>query len=197
MDTATKGQQTRERVLRTTMELINVKGYHNTSIGDIIEATGVKKGNLYFHFPNKEELVFELITAARDEYQAYLARHMTGDTPLARIESILRAIYEYHRRSGFVGGCIFGNIALEMGDESPRFAQLIRGIFDEWIGIFTKLYRQAQEAGELRKDHNPAALARLTVATLEGGIMQARLSKKGSDFLDCVTTLRRFLHDAR
>ena len=79
-----KGRATRARVLRAAMDLINTKGYSNTSVADIIEATGVKKGNLYFHFSSKDDLCLALVEEAKKEYLAYLKGSMKSEDPLGR-----------------------------------------------------------------------------------------------------------------
>ncbi len=48
--TVTKGEETRSRILGSAAGLINRKGLKHTSIRDIIDATGVKKGQSLFSF---------------------------------------------------------------------------------------------------------------------------------------------------
>ncbi len=51
-----KGAQTKEKIIETSLHLFSVKGYYNTSINDILEATQLTKGGLYGHFKSKDEL---------------------------------------------------------------------------------------------------------------------------------------------
>lgn len=192
MDT-TKGENTRAKVLTASMNLINRNGFNGTSINDIIEATGVKKGNLYFHFRSKEELGLALLRRAKEEYLSYLAKNIKGKRPLEKIDSILKAIYQMHKKKNFIGGCIFGNTALEMGDTNKHYASLISEVFVEWITLLSTLLNEAQEEGQCAISLPPMKLARHIVATMEGGIMMARLSKKGDDFLDCIESIRALL----
>ncbi|MBN1532768.1 MAG: TetR/AcrR family transcriptional regulator [Spirochaetes bacterium] len=177
-----KGEQTRQRILEEALRLITVKGYHHTSMNDIIESTGIKKGNLYFHFPSKDDLICELIARARIDYGQYLRKHIQGRGPMERLSSMLQAVRRFHARFGFVGGCIFGNMALEMGDESPRVAQLVREVFEEWGAMIRELVQGARDAGEVPASVNPDAAARMIIATLEGAVMMAKLTKDESDF---------------
>jgi AcrR family transcriptional regulator len=55
MGATSKGEKTRAGVLEAARRLINQKGFRSTSINDIIQTTGVKKGNPYFHFGSREE----------------------------------------------------------------------------------------------------------------------------------------------
>jgi len=66
----TKGVQTKQNIINKSLQLFSVKGYYNTSINDILEATGLTKGGLYGHFKSKEEIWYavydEAVTIWRD-----------------------------------------------------------------------------------------------------------------------------------
>lgn len=51
-----KGQLTKRNIIGKSLQLFSVKGYYNTSINDILDATGLKKGGLYGHFAGKEAI---------------------------------------------------------------------------------------------------------------------------------------------
>ena len=112
---------------------------------------------------------------------------------LALLVDILSAVLDYHRKRKFGGGCIFGNTALETGDSNPRFAAFVRAVFDEWTGLLARLLAGARDAGEIPNTIEPTAFARLIVASLEGGIMMARLSKNERDLIQCIDAIRSAL----
>lgn len=49
----------RERIIESSAELFRKKGYHDVSITDIVNHSGVGCATFYNHFKNKEELFFE------------------------------------------------------------------------------------------------------------------------------------------
>jgi TetR/AcrR family transcriptional regulator, transcriptional repressor for nem operon len=104
MDSGTKGEKTKARVLETAKRLVNEKGFCNTSINDIIQASGVKKGNLYFHFPSKEDLSVAILEEANREYVAFLSRSLEGERPLERLANLFDAVFEKQSSTRFVGG---------------------------------------------------------------------------------------------
>ena len=63
------------------------------------------------------------------------------------------------------GGCLMGNLALEIGQSIPEFAAAIRAYFDEWrrvlVGLLSDHYTPAR-AAELADD---------AVARLQGAVM--------------------------
>lgn len=52
-----KAELTKLRIIKEAAELFNSRGYSNTSISDIMQATDLKKGGIYNHFKSKEDLV--------------------------------------------------------------------------------------------------------------------------------------------
>lgn len=61
---------TRRRILDAALELFNRNGYAGTSQAEIAAASGIRQGNLTYHFPTKPDLV----AALRDEGRAVLSR---------------------------------------------------------------------------------------------------------------------------
>jgi len=188
-----KGEETRARVLDATVALINRKGFRNTSVQDIIDETGVKKGNLYFHFSSKDELGRALMREAADRYFEYLSGSIKSGDPLGKIRDILDAVLRYHRARGFVGGCLFGNTALEMGDTDEEYAGLVREVFDRWASILAEHLRAAAKTGMLPKGTRPEPMARHIVAAMEGSIMMARLYKREEPIVECIGHIEKLI----
>jgi TetR/AcrR family transcriptional regulator, transcriptional repressor for nem operon len=191
--TTTKGADTRARVLDKALALINQKGFRDTSMQDIIDATGVKKGNLYFHFSSKDELGLSILREAAEWYFNYLAMSMRSRDPLGRIGDVIDAVLKYHRGKKLVGGCIFGNTALEMSDTGEAHAALVREIFTRWERMLSGLLAEAHSEGSLPAGLEPEATARRIIASLEGSIMMARLFKNDAHLAECAVNLKELL----
>ena len=52
----TKGEQTRRNIVEAAAPIFNKRGYEGSSLNDLMQATGLKKGGIYRHFSSKEEL---------------------------------------------------------------------------------------------------------------------------------------------
>jgi TetR/AcrR family transcriptional regulator, transcriptional repressor for nem operon len=192
-----KGEQSRRKILNAAARLFNSKGFKATTINDLVAATGMQKGSLYFHFSSKEEIVREVLAEATESFLVFLDQSLTGNSPGAQIESFFRSALAKHQAAGFVGGCLFGNTALEMSDNDPEVAGQIGKVFDVWINRIAQVVSDAQQAGQVRDDIAAEALARHIIACIEGGIMLSRLKKKDQPMRDCLDTLRRTLTDPR
>ena len=45
-----KGAATRDQILDAAARLIHLRGYHCTSLDDVLRDSGIGKGNFYYHF---------------------------------------------------------------------------------------------------------------------------------------------------
>lgn len=189
----TKGQETRHHILKESRKLFTRQGFRTTSISEIIAATGVKKGNLYYHFPSKEELGLAVLIDVRDEFFILLDDSLTGENPIVRILNSCNAILAMMEQNNFVGGCLFGNTALEMTDSNSRFGRIIQEVFSQWQSRVERELRQASAVGLLETPIPANALATAIIATLEGGIMLSRVYKNKKGIEDCILAIRVLL----
>jgi TetR/AcrR family transcriptional repressor of nem operon len=188
-----KGDQTRERLICEMMRLAHRQGFRATPVDDVIEATGVTKGALYHHFPSKDHLGLAALERFSTDFRMFLDQAMGGRTGLDALDGFFAAALDRHRGRAFIGGCPFGNTALEMADGDPRYAEMVAEVFDEWVTRIRDAIADAQQAGEVRDDLAADDLARLVVASVEGGIMQSRLTRNEAPMKGCIESLRALL----
>lgn len=193
MAAKSKGQTTRAHILKTTRHLFTTQGFSNTSVNTIIAATGVKKGNLYYHFPSKEELGIAVLLDAQEEFIGFLNDSFQGENPVDKIIHSCEMLLEFLQKKNFVGGCLFGNTALEMSDGNSKFGKIIQDIFDHWTAKIEQHLTEGQVDGSFQNSIHIPALATTVVATIEGGIMMSRVSKGQKGLADCVMILKTIL----
>ena len=56
----------REEILDAAEKLFAAKGFDNTSTGDILDAVGIARGTLYYHFKSKEDILDGVIQRLTD-----------------------------------------------------------------------------------------------------------------------------------
>ncbi|WP_243371113.1 TetR/AcrR family transcriptional regulator [Geotalea sp. SG265] len=188
-----KGDKSRENIINGAFTLFKKKGFAATSINDLMAASGLKKGTIYFHFTGKEEIALLVLQRAREELMAFLETAVIGGTPAEAMEKYFAGTIDVHHRHEFIGGCIFGNAALEMADSNPVLASFINLVFEDWAMKIQQIIAKGQESGVFRKDVTAGALAQQLVTATEGAIMLARLRKSDEPLRTCFDTLRALL----
>jgi AcrR family transcriptional regulator len=96
-----RGRERREQLITCAARLFAERGYHPTSVADIVASLGVGKGVFYWYFASKEELLSELLKSSNHELRKR-QQSAIGDEqdPVRRIELGIRATlgwFEEHR----------------------------------------------------------------------------------------------------
>ena len=108
----TKGFLTRKSIIEESLRLFCVKGYYNTSVSDILSATGLTKGGLYGHFASKEDIWYAVYDEAVNIWKGIVFKGIRNNSdPLKRIEKVIENdIEDYLGGDVFDGGCFFVNM---------------------------------------------------------------------------------------
>lgn len=183
---------TRERLINAACRLTRIKGFDRVSTAEILDEAGVRRGSMYYFFPGKDVLGLAVLDRERAEFMQRLDN--TLGAPVAPEEALnlfFQMALRKHRTIGFVGGCLWGNTALEMSDTNQAFTQVVAKVFDEWVARMTSVVDAGQTTGVFRSDQPADDLARMIVAAVEGGIMMSRLDKCDKPLKSCLETARR------
>lgn len=138
---------TRERILREAAALFRRKGFNGTSMQDLAEVVGVTKSSLYHHFPSKQALLFEILSATVDRETPPLRAIAEAELP-AR-ERLRRAVARH------VLGLIrdLDNVAcfVEEGRYlAPGFREAYIAKRDRYERYFRRIIEEGIAAGEFR-----------------------------------------------
>lgn len=168
---------TRDHVLDHATALIRERGFRATSIGDLLERSGIQKGSFYYYFPSKEDLGHAVLDRFVTDLEARLLDFLlapSGPAPLERIGAVLDGFVAQAEASGGKGGCPFGTLAMELSDVHEGFRARLSEALKRLEQAFASLLEKARATGELRADAEPASLATFVVAGLEGGMLLAK-----------------------
>lgn len=175
--TPPRASSTREQVLEHATALIRERGFRATSIGDLLERAGIQKGSFYYYFPSKEDLGHAVLDRFVEDLEKRLLDFLTAPTgpqPLERIGAVLDGFVAQTEASGGKGGCPFGTLAMELADVHDGFRVRLSDALKRLESAFADLLGRARDAGELRRDADPKALASFVMAGLEGGMLLAK-----------------------
>ncbi|WP_426415453.1 TetR/AcrR family transcriptional regulator [Aestuariirhabdus sp. LZHN29] len=91
--------KTRDRILQASLELFNEVGERNVSTNHISAELGISPGNLYYHFRNKQQIIYELYLGYEDEVKQTLqlpqGRPLTLDDKRGYLEGIFDGMWRF------------------------------------------------------------------------------------------------------
>ncbi len=163
-------EDTRNRLLQAAFREVFRRGFQSAGIDDILAATSVTKGALYYHFENKDALGYAVIEeiVAKLTHDRWLLPLQRGkdDDPIDTLIGIVRALP--NRPKDVKGGCPLVNLAQEMSPLDEQFRKRLERIFQAWQEGIAATLRRGQSQGAVRRDLVPEETASFLVATVEG-----------------------------
>lgn len=91
-----RGEERRSQLMAFAAARFAQKGFHPTSVAEIVEGVGVGKGVFYWYFDTKESLLRAILAdAQRDLRRRQRAAMVGATTPMERIERGVRASIQW------------------------------------------------------------------------------------------------------
>lgn len=166
----------RSKIVDSGMQVMYAQGFNGCSVQDITDHAGVPKGSFYNHFASKEVLALEVL----DKYMGLARMDLLEDPtkpPLERLVAHFRFVAKIFKAPSRTMGCLAGNFGSEMSTTSPAIREALVERFKSWNGGVARIYREAQAAGDVNAAHDPARLARFTVAAWQGVVLSMKINQ--------------------
>jgi TetR/AcrR family transcriptional repressor of nem operon len=184
----------RAEILDAAALLIAGQGFTQTSIEDVIEASGLcGKSHFYHYFKSKEELGHQVLNRSFERFGERglaILREPLID-PLERLSLFIDSIVVAQAARGCTGGSPFCGLFAEMADAHEGFRTRINSVFESWAEQIRSLLEEAR--AKLRDDVDAARVARFIIATLEGAVLMTRVKREISVMQGIADDLKRFI----
>ena len=136
-----------EKIILAAANLFLKKGYERTTIEDITNDVGINKAMLYYYFPDKQSVLFEIISSSigalikqsraveklkispKEKLELLIKKHLIRFTDKKAVPAVSHA---------------------ELRNLSPRLLKRCIADRDKYEGIFRRVIAQGIESGELR-----------------------------------------------
>jgi AcrR family transcriptional regulator len=161
----------RQQILSAARGLFAKRGYHQTTIDDIVAQAGVARGTFYLYFEDKRAVFSDLI----DRFAAQLAmaiERISTDEPARPVagqvrENIRRIVATCLSERAMTKILITDAIGVD-----PSFDRKLANFYDSMVGLLTESLRDGQMLG-IVGDGEPRVLAYLTLGALKELLYQA------------------------
>ena len=186
---------TRQKLLEAAFAEIHRNGFQAASLTQILADTGLTKGALYHHFPDKKALGLAVIEEMVRPGLAALMFAPLADTrkPLATLQALLAAKAAEDDPMVVTLGCPLNNLMQEMSPVDEGFRLQLNGVFQDWVGVMVAALERGRAAGEVRSDVDPDATAFFIVSALEGCIGMSKNTQSVTAYRGCLEQLGRYL----
>lgn len=160
----------REQILQAAIECFARSGYHQTTMDDIVQASSLSKGALYWYFPSKADLFLAIldtwIAELEEQIQIPEATSASATEQLtAWVTALTRFIQDKADRVRLV---------LEFWAEvhrSPQIARRLTELYQRRIEALAQVIQRGIERGEIRPTDASSA-AQTFLATYDGLLLQ-------------------------
>jgi TetR/AcrR family transcriptional regulator, transcriptional repressor for nem operon len=165
-----KGDLTRQNIIDKSMDLFSVKGFFNTSIADIVQATGLTKGGLYGHFRNKEEIWYAVYEECVRIWKSIVFDGLKAiPDPLVRIDKAMENSLKHYLGGGvFEGGCFLLNSLVDLSGVAPVMSNHVLAGFTGFAGLLRRWLKEAEDQGLIKEGLNLSEIADFMVISVNG-----------------------------
>jgi len=193
----------KDKIIRESKSLFSAKGFLNTSISDVMEASGTSKGGLYNHFRNKGELFSAVLEDSRKSWREINLAGVDGiDSPIGKIIQILENYRDRYLADSrdVPGGCIFVRVSLEssdLADQCPGIAREIGEGFDRFKAMLRRHLDHAKSIGEVKAAVDTAEVADMVFSSMMGASVMYGMDRSRQNLNRNITSIIQYVDSRR
>ena len=186
---------TRQKLLEAAFAEIHRNGFQAASLTQILSDTGLTKGALYHHFPDKKALGLAVLEEViRPQLAGMMFEPLTETLqPLATMQAMLKAKSAENDPWAVALGCPLNNLMQEMSPVDETFRLHLNGLFQDWVAAVRDALARGQTSGEVRKEINAEETAFFIVSALEGCIGMSKNTQSVAAYRGCLVQLGQYL----
>lgn len=187
---------TRTKILFAAYKEIHLNGFQAASLNNILAHTGVTKGALYHHFPNKTELGYAVIDEVISDriVRSFIEPLNDAEDPIQSLIQLIEQSGQSFSLRDVQLGCPLSSLAQEMAPIDEGFRLRLNAIYELWHGAIVKAVRTSQQSGKLIDQVQPEQVAVMVVATMEGCLSAGMISQDLNKLNFCGAGLIQYLN---
>lgn len=147
-----QAKSTREQIILAADKLFYQQGYERTSFTEIAQRVNISRGNFYYHFRTKDEILDAVVNKRLQDTQLMLNRwELEGSTPAQRIQSFINILLVNQNKIRKFG-CPVGTLCSELAKMNhglQKDAKNIFTLFRVWLARQFTLMGHKQQADQL------------------------------------------------
>jgi AcrR family transcriptional regulator len=174
-----RSEETRRKILSTSLALFAQAGYNATGVAEICQAAGVSKGAFYHHFPSKQAVFLTLLQEWIEDLDRNLTVVRAGHPNVAL--ALMDMANHIHGVFQDAGGRL--PMFLEFWTQASHDPEVWKATiqpYQRFQAFFANLIREGIADGSLKRDIDPEIGARTIVSMAVGLLLQGVLDPHGA-----------------
>lgn len=156
-------------VLHQAMEIFWRRGYHATSMRDLVRATGLQPGSLYAAFGGKRDLFRRVLDHYHEANVTQVREHLTGPaSPLERLRTVFDVLIKRCQEDLEGKGCLMANTILELSCVDPELSRRANRMYEEIEQEFLRVVEEGRACGQIPLHKDPRTVARYLIVNMHG-----------------------------
>ena len=161
----------RQQILSVAREVFAKRGYHQTTIDDIVVQAGVARGTFYLYFEDKRAVFSDLVDRFAGQLSMAIVRIVTDNPGRSVVEQVRENI------RAIIGTCLAERamtkiLFTDAVGVDPAFDRKLQTFYDTVVQLLTESLKDGQALG-IVADGEPRVLAYLTIGALKELLYQA------------------------
>jgi TetR/AcrR family transcriptional repressor of nem operon len=179
-------QFNQQAVLEDAMQLFWARGFHSTSMQDLVDNLGVNRQSLYDTFGGKRELFEAALERYLEMLSVPMRRLLEQEGPVAEmLPSFFQDLID-GLLDGGAKGCLMVNSITELASKDEAVFGMCSASARQIETVFTGLLARAQENGEIPADRSVVQLGRFMSSTINGLAVTAKATRNRKVLNDVV-----------
>lgn len=167
------------QILDVAQEFVQTRGFNAFSFGHLAERIGVKPAAIHYHFPTKADLGIALMHRYRARLHASLAKIDELQQPPRRKLERYIMLFQATLRPNY-RMCLCGMLASELPTLSTELRTEVQAFVKDNETWLAKVLGEGRRSKTLDFEGSPGANAVIIYATLQGGMISARVFSDGN-----------------
>lgn len=160
-------QNTRDRILKYSEQLMLSKGYNGFSFMDVAKKIGIKKASMHYHFPTKEDLAVNIVLKYRNLFDRWRNR-VSEKSTIDKISSFFSLYHSLYRDGNQI--CPIGMLLAEYSTIPEQLQKEIEILLSEERTWFISTLTKGKENEDIPEHINPLLYTDLVLSYLSGAI---------------------------
>lgn len=173
--------ETAGRILDTAQAMVQSRGYNGFSYRDVAERVGIQAATVHYYFATKGDLAAALVARYRKQMaQRRDALAKAPKRPLHKLKlysSLFRDLLLDNEQL-----CLGAMLAAEAGSLPKKVVQETMGFFEDNVLWLSEVIENGRRSADFVFVGSSVGQARVFLATLEGAMLIARVSKDTEAF---------------